>query len=227
MEWTLNSFWTTVYKHLSEATTKWTLNVKRPTQTRTSFSMALTWSLPESLLSSSLEKNTKKVSDQLRVVRLSLQSLIWDSYCNQATVIFQSHFWQITWNGTDKVTNATRWLKSTPTTYRAHTSQTDAKPASIFPRQVTGKTVNQSVIYSTYQGLDQKDIHWCFCDLARENACRLGIGYYSMLCSTVKGFWENFVEFWILESAFSLLASHAGVFRGARFSSLSASVGGY
>ena len=32
MEWTLNSFWTTVYKRLGEVTTKWTLSVKRPTQ---------------------------------------------------------------------------------------------------------------------------------------------------------------------------------------------------
>lgn len=103
----------------------------------------------------------------------------WESYRNQITVIFQSHFWQITWNGTDKVTNAIGWLASTPTAYREHTSQTDAKPVCILPRKVTGTTVSQSVIYSTYKRLDQKDVHWCSCDLARENTCRLGIGYYS------------------------------------------------
>ena len=124
---------------------------------------------------------------------------VWESYRNQITVIFQSHFWQITWNGTDKVTNAIRWLKSTPTAYRGHASQTDANPASLFPRQVTGKTVNQSVIYSTYQELEQKDVHWCSCDCMQ--------AWYRLLFNAVSGsggFWENFEEFWILESAFSL-----------------------
>ena len=82
-------------------------------------------------------------------------------------------------------------------------SQTDAKPACIFPRLVTGTTVSQSVIYSTYQELDQKTS----IDAVPVTACRLAIGYYSMLCPAVVGFGENFEEFWILESGFSLRGS--------------------
>jgi len=62
--------------------------------------------------------------------------------------------------------------------------------ACIFPRKVTGTTVNQSVIYSNYQGPDQKDVHY-----VPVTAWRLGIGYYTMLCPTVAGLGENFEEF--------------------------------
>ena len=113
---------------------------------------------------------------------------VWERYRNQITVIFQSHFWQITWNGTDKVTNAIRWLESTPTAHRWHTSQTHAKPACIFPRKVTGTTVSQSVIYSTYQGVDQKDVHWC-------SSCDCMQAWHRLLFNAVSGsggFWGKF-----------------------------------
>lgn len=72
-----------------------------------------------------------------------------------------------------------------------------------FPRLDTGTTVSQSVIYSTYQGLDQKTS----IDAVPVTACRLAILYYSMLCPAVVGFGENFEEFWILESGFNLRGS--------------------
>ena len=73
MEWTLNSFWTTVYKHLGEPTTK--KGFKRKTSHADPYlffhGINLIATRKFAILESK-KKIPKKASDQLRVVRLSL-----------------------------------------------------------------------------------------------------------------------------------------------------------